>query len=68
MGDVDLTSIDTDDLDGLKHTLNRIRRKHGRHVQRLPRQEQNVVVLAIVCETLIQRVQDLEAMVKEMRE
>lgn len=67
MDDVDLRDFDTDDLGSMKHTLARIREQCGHRVMAMGRQDQNTVVLAIVCEMLIQRVQDLEAMVKEMR-
>lgn len=64
---MDILSIDTDDLDALKRALGETRQQYGSRIMHMPRQEQNVVVLAIVCEVLLQRVQDLEAMVKEMR-
>lgn len=60
--------LTTDDLQQVKRNLSEIERQYLPRASRLSRTDQNVVALAMICRTLIDRVQDLEAILKEMSE
>jgi len=61
-----VTGWTTDDLEQMKRGLRSLEQEYASSFKDLPRTDRNVVTLSIVCRVLIERVQDLEAMVKEM--